>query len=213
MTETEIVIVMVPGALMSPQDFLAAGFAEHLAQHWPQAALVTASIDVNQLDSDACVATLHDQLLAITAAHPQHRLVLGGISLGAAVSMHYARRHAAQIQGLCLLAPYPGSRIITQAIRAAGGPARWQPTEAQAQDAEFLLWQWMIQGHGEHPIYLGYGTNDRFADGHALMAQAMPAAIRHTVAGEHDWPAWQSLWQDFVARRPFAAPAALRGEH
>ena len=217
---TDTLIVMVPGALMSPQDFIAAGFASQLAQHWPQAALVTASIDVNQLDADACVATLHDQLAAITAAYPQHRLVLGGISLGAAVSMQYARQFPAHVHGLCLLAPYPGSRITTQAIRSVGGPANWQLTEAQMHDSEFQLWQWMIQGHDELPIYLGYGKQDRFADGQDLMAEAMPAAIRHTIAGEHDWPTWQTLWQDFVARRPFAAPvstaataAMLRGEH
>ena len=218
---TDTLIVMVPGALMSPQDFIAADFASQLAQHWPQAALVTASIDVNQLDSDACVATLHDQLAAITSAYPQHRLVLGGISLGAAVSMQYARQFPAYVHGLCLLAPYPGSRITTQAIRTAGGPASWRPTEAQMHDAEFLLWQWMIQGHGELPIYLGYGKQDRFADGQDLMAEAMPAAIRHTINGEHDWPTWQTLWQDFVARRPFATPATaataatmtLRGDH
>ena len=198
---TDTLIVMVPGALMSPQDFLAAGFDRQLAQHWPQAALVPASIDVNQLDVDACVATLREQLLAITAAHSGHRLVLGGISLGAAVALHYARQHGAAVHGLCLLAPYPGSRITTGAVRAAGGPARWRLTGTHGDDAEFLLWQWMIQGHDGLPVYLGYGRDDRFADGQGLMAEAMPAAIHHTVAGDHDWPAWQSLWQDFVARR------------
>ena len=211
---TDTVIVMVPGALMSPQDFLAAGFDKALAQHWPEAVLVAASIDVNQLDSDACVATLHDQLVAIIATYPQHRLILGGISLGAAVSMQYARQHPAHIHGLCLLAPYPGSRITTQAIRTAGGPATWRPTEAQNGDAEFLLWHWMIQGHGELPVYIGYGRSDRFADGQGLMAEAMPAAMHHFVDGDHDWPTWQMLWQDFVARRPFAEPAAaFEGEH
>ncbi|MDE2600017.1 MAG: alpha/beta fold hydrolase [Rhodocyclaceae bacterium] len=211
---TDTLIVMAPGALMSPQDFAAAGFDTDLALHWPQAALIPASIDVNQLDVDACVATLHDQVLAIAAAHPGHRLVLGGISLGAAVSLQYARRYPAQVHGLCLLAPYPGSRITTQAIRAAGGPGRWRLSEAQAHDAEFLLWQWMIAGHGELPLYLGYGENDRFADGQGLMVEAMPGAIRHVIAGDHDWPTWQCLWQDFVARRPFVAPATtLRKAH
>lgn len=210
----DTLIVMVPGALMSPQDFLAVGFDGDLARHWPHAALIPASIDVNQLDVDACVATLHDQLLALTAAHPRHRLILGGISLGAAVALHYARRHATPLHGLCLLAPYPGSRITTQAIRAAGGPGQWQLTEAQARDSEFLLWQWLIAGHGEVPAYLGYGKDDRFADGQALMAEAMPAALHHTVPGDHDWPTWQSLWQDFVARQPFAAPPEnLHGAH
>jgi pimeloyl-ACP methyl ester carboxylesterase len=212
---TDTLIVMVPGALMSPQDFLAAGFGSHLAQHWPDAVLVPASIDVNQLDVAACVATLRDQLASITAAHPRHRLVLGGISLGAAVTLHYTRKHSAAVDGLCLLAPYPGSRITTQAIRTAGGPEAWQPTEQQGRDAEFLLWQWMIQGAGKLPVYLGYGRNDRFADGLALMAEAMPAAIHRTIAGDHDWPTWQALWQDFVAHRhAFVLPApTVQGEH
>jgi pimeloyl-ACP methyl ester carboxylesterase len=201
----DTLIVMLPGALMSTQDFLAAGFADRLAREWPEATLVPAAIDVNQLDVDACVAALGQQLAPIRAAHRHRRLLLGGISLGAAVAMHYAHRYPAAVDGLCLLAPYPGSRITTQAIRKAGGPAAWRPNEAQCLDDEFLLWDWLIRGHDGLPIYLGYGRADRFADGLEMMAAAMPAAVCHTVAGDHDWPSWQALWQDFVSRRACVA--------
>jgi S-formylglutathione hydrolase FrmB len=70
----------------------------------------------------------------------------------------------------------------------------------------------MVQGpERELPIYLGYGRSDRFADGLQLMAEAMPAAIHHTIDGDHDWPTWQALWQDFVARHNSAE--TIRGTH
>lgn len=197
---TDTLIVMLPGALMSPQDFIAAGCAECLARDWPKAALVPLPVEVNQLDVNACVEALARQLAAIRAERPHRRLILGGISMGAAVAMHYARRHPEGISSLCLLAPYPGSRLTTGAIRNAGGPASWQADEAQRRDGEFLLWEWLIHGHGGLPVYLGYGRADRFADGLTMLATAMPAATCHVVDGDHDWPAWQALWQDFVAR-------------
>ena len=197
---TDTLIVMLPGALMAPQDFISAGFADCLSRHWPAAELMPLPIEVNQLDVDACVEALAQQLAAIRSERPHPRLILGGISMGAAVALHYARLQPADIASLCLLAPYPGSRITTGAIRSGGGPAAWQADEVQRRDGEFLLWEWLIRGHDNLPVYLGYGRGDRFADGLTMMADAMPAATCHTVAGDHDWPTWQALWQDFVAR-------------
>lgn len=197
---TDTLIVMLPGALMAPQDFIAAGFAESLARDWPEATLVPLPITVNQIDVDACVEALALQLAALRSERPHRHLILGGISLGAAVALHYARLQPAGIASLCLLAPYPGSRITTGAIRSAGGPTVWQPDAAQRRDNEFLLWEWLIRGHAKLPIYLGYGRADRFADGLDMMASAMPAATCQIVEGDHDWPAWQALWQDFVTR-------------
>src|SRR2546430_12236556 len=36
--------------------------------------------------------------------------------------------------GLCLLAPYPGNRIVTNEIAAAGGLLKWQPESIEQDD-------------------------------------------------------------------------------
>lgn len=196
-------IVMLPGALMALDEFAQAGFSATLAQHWPEAQLELLPIDVNQLDVHACVDALHAQLTPLRETRQASPLLLGGISLGAAVSLHYAREFPDHVDGLCLLAPYPGSRITIQAIRQAGDLTAWQPDAAQRMDAEFLLWEWLRDGHGGLPIYLGHGREDRFADGQAMMQEAAANACCSTVPGGHDWSAWQALWLDFVQQRDY----------
>lgn len=201
-------IVMLPGALMPPGAYRQSDFAQQLAAHWPDAEFMPIDIDVNQLDVTAPVAGLHAQLQAVLDTQRPRQLILGGISLGATVALHYTRRFPAGVDGLCLLAPYPGSRITTHAIRAAGGPSVWRLGDEQCHDDEFLLWNWLLREPPVIPVHLAYGKQDRFADGLAMMVAALPQARVHIAEGGHDWPTWQALWADFVTRHAdFAAPA------
>lgn len=195
----DTLIILLPGALMKPQEYIDAGFPAVLAASHPDCELQLASLDVDQLNVASLVTTLHHDVILPARQRGHRRLLLGGISLGGAVALHYARQHGDLIDGLCLLAPYPGNRLTTGAIRAAGGPAVWQPSGTQQDDAEFQLWHWLQQGHGQLPLYLGYGSDDRFADGISLMASILPSARVHAVPGGHDWTAWRALWQDFLA--------------
>jgi hypothetical protein len=45
---------------------------------------------------------------------------------------------------------------------------------------------------------LGYGREDRFAQAHALMAEALGPDAAHVVSGGHDWPTWIALWEYFL---------------
>jgi hypothetical protein len=55
------------------------------------------------------------------------RVWLGGISRGGQLALSCWAGQVGAVDGLCLLAPYPGRRITTNAIERAGGLARWQP--------------------------------------------------------------------------------------
>ena len=48
------------------------------------------------------------------------------------------------------------------------------------------------------PLWLGYGSEDRFAGGHALMAAVLAPHQVTTLAGGHDWPTWLRLWQHYL---------------
>jgi enterochelin esterase-like enzyme len=47
-------------------------------------------------------------------------------------------------------------------------------------------------------LYLGYGREDRFAQGLDLMAQALPPAAVQVIEGGHDWSTWSVLWERFL---------------
>jgi len=96
------------------------------------------------------------------------------------------------------LAPYPGSRLTTNAIARAGGLAHWQATPEELTDPEFRMWRWLQKPPPDFPVFVGYGTEDRFAEGMQQIAECFPPAARHALPGDHDWPVWQLLWERFL---------------
>lgn len=188
-------VVLLPGAYMTPQHFVDAGFPEALAG---RADLALPALDLAAITGGSALETLADQVIAPARAAGYERIWLGGISLGGFMALAYAAEHAATIDGLCLFAPYPGSRITTGAIAAAGGLAAWKASPEQLADPEFRVWQWLKAPPAGLPIHCAYGRDDRFAAGMAMLAATLPAAAVHTAPGGHDWPVWRGLWQNFV---------------
>src|SRR5262249_52006524 len=119
--------------------------------------------------------------------------------LGGFIGLAFAERYASEIDGLCLLAPYLGNHMITGEIERANGIAAWQPGELAADDDERRVWRF-IKSHSSQTVTLrlGYGREDRFANSHRMMAEALsPAAVR-VIPGGHKWPVWSQLWADFL---------------
>lgn len=195
-------LVLLPGAHMGARDFENAGFFARAARAEPGLDVLAADFALATTPLDAAIATLRDDIL-LPRRGQYDRLWLGGISLGGLLALGLAADHGALIDGLCLLAPYPGSRLTTNAIAEAGGLAEWQPDEAQLQDPEFRVWAWLKQPPAHLPVFVGYGSDDRFADRIQAVAACFPPASRHTVPGGHDWSAWTPLWQRFLHQAHF----------
>lgn len=193
--------VLLPGAYNSPQDFLDAGFAEVARTHGLD--LWLPELDLTQLSNGEAPALVLEHALRPARAAGAEKVWLGGVSLGGFNSLCLIDAYPDAADGLCLLAPWPGSRIARKQIDAAGGLSRWQPSaEALAADAELRVWHWIARhGHGQfqRPIHLGWGADDRFAGGIAAYAEALPCARRDMIAGGHDWAAWGALWRRFCA--------------
>lgn len=198
--QAETLVILLPGALHGPEDFLREGFADAVQARGLAIDLQFAELQFEQVAGEQALPQLHTELVepALTAGYSQ--LWLAGISIGGYVAMSYADRYPGHVHGLLLMAPYPGNRMTTGEIAKAGGLAGWQPGELVEDDTERRNWQWLKSQQGTE-IHLGYGTEDRFADGHAMMAAVIPQAHVNRVPGGHDWPAWRMLWQNFLDRR------------
>jgi pimeloyl-ACP methyl ester carboxylesterase len=196
-------LVLLPGAHMTPAELQREGFIAAVRQHGAAADVVAADAHLGYVQDGSILHRLHDDVIAPARAQGYQQIWLAGISLGGFVALTYAMRHPGQIAGLVTLAPYLGRRPLVQAVVAAGGPAAWRRT-AQARDgddAEHALWMWLSALPAEAPpVYLGYGSEDRFADAHRLLAGLLPPDRVRSTPGGHDWPPWRTLWADWLAR-------------
>ena len=190
-------LVMLPGMVMRPEELFEAGFADAIAQRGLPLDLLAVDVSGIGLDAADTWGALQDQILAPARA-ARTSVWLGGISLGGMVAMAHAAAHPGAVDGLCLLAPYPGSRPSVNVMERAGGPDRWQPTPDDLRDPELRVWQWLQHPPPGLPVFVGHGTEDRFAARIERVAGRFAPAARHTAAGGHDWPAWRALWERFL---------------
>jgi enterochelin esterase-like enzyme len=193
-------MLLLHAAYTSPAQFVREGFAAAVRARSLDLDLVLPQLELHTVLDRSVLPALREGLILPARAAGCREVWLGGVSLGGYVALACAASHPQEIDGLCLLAPYLGSHIITAEIERAGGLEAWQPGELGAQDDERRIWQF-IRSHaaaGSPPIHLGMGREDRFAARHRLLAAALPAANVATVPGGHAWPAWRKLWEHFL---------------
>lgn len=199
----ETLLVLLPGAYMTPQHFADNGFFAAVDARGLALDLAAVNLDLAQISAgDALPALERDILAPARAAYRQ--VWLGGISLGGLLTLGHAADFPGGVDGLCLIAPYPGSRLTTNAIARAGGLDLWQPDAGELADPEFRIWRWLKKPPASLPAFVGYGTEDRFAEGMAQIAGRFPPAACSARPGDHNWPVWRQLWSDFLDHGHFA---------
>ena len=197
-------IVLLPGAYMTPEDYAKAGFFSAVAERRLAVDILAVDLDLSRISEGSALPALQAEILVPARRH-YAKVWLAGISLGGLLALCHNADTPGSVDGLCLLAPYPGSRLTSNAIARAGGLDAWQATAEQLTDPEFRMWRWLQQPPAGLPVFVGYGSEDRFAGGMRQIAERFPTADRHAVPGGHDWPVWQRLWEHFLDRGYLAA--------
>jgi pimeloyl-ACP methyl ester carboxylesterase len=194
-------MIWLPGAYQSAQDFLIAGFAA--AVHGRLAALDLLFVDMEfAYLGDRTVLELLRSDVVLPARNAGVSIWLGGISLGGLTALDYAASYPNEIDGLCLLAPYLGNRILTSEIARAPGLKAWQPGELAQIDEERRIWRYIKSRNADsRPLYLGFGRSDRFCAAHELLAATLPPESVDVIDGGHEWSTWLRLWENFLSSR------------
>lgn len=193
----DTLLVLLPGAYMTADDY-AAQFFPAVERRGLQLDLAAVDLGLDAVSAGDALPAVLEQVLR--PARQTHRQVwLGGISLGGLLALGLTADHPEAIDGLCLIAPYPGSRLTTNAIARSGGLDAWHPSAEQLADPEFRVYRW-LKAPPALPAFVGYGSEDRFAPGMRAIAERFPPAARRAVPGGHDWPAWCDLWEHFLDR-------------
>jgi pimeloyl-ACP methyl ester carboxylesterase len=194
-------MVWLPGAYQTAQDFLAAGFAEAARRRQAVLDLVFVDMEFASLGDRAALRLLRADIVQPARAAGV-AIWLGGISLGGLVALDYAASYPGEIDGLCLLAPYLGNRILITEIARAPGLKAWQPGELAETCEERRIWRYIkSRGTDSRPLYLGFGRQDRFSAAHELLAATLPADSVDVIDGGHEWPTWVRLWENFLDSR------------
>ncbi|HTV97406.1 MAG TPA: hypothetical protein VME42_15485 [Steroidobacteraceae bacterium] len=191
-------MVWLPGAFHAAEDFVQAGFDAEVRKRGLDIDLEFLPLELDHLGDRSIIGRLAREILE-PARRQGGSLWIGGISLGGLFALDYAATDCGPWDGLCLLAPYLGNRMLIAEIDRAGGVAAWQPGALAESDEERRIWRFIQACRaGSRPVHLGYGREDRFARAHGLMAQALPAEAVHVVAGGHDFAAWSTLFGRFL---------------
>jgi len=191
-------IVLLPGAHQELGDFERGGFDAAMHQRHLPWELVLAAPQLAHLTDRSWLVRLHEEIIGPVRERGQ-ALWLGGISLGAFMALRFAAEHPGAIDGLCLLAPYLGSRIVAAEIARCDSLQSWQAGLPVDDDDERQIWCY-VRGLRPPPprIFLGFGGSDRFADSQRLLARALPPACSRQIDGGHEWPVWRQLWDHFL---------------
>lgn len=191
-------MVLLPGAYMTAEDFLSNGFFEAVAKRALKLDLIAVDLNLADISDGSALPLIEAEIIVPARQQGYDKIWLGGISLGGLLSLCHKADSPQSVDGLCLLAPYPGSRLTINAIARSGGLDQWQASTEELDDPEFRAWQWLQRPPANFPVYVGYGTEDRFAAGMRQIASRFSPEASHAIAGGHEWPVWQQLWEHFL---------------
>jgi pimeloyl-ACP methyl ester carboxylesterase len=189
-------MIWLPGAYHSAQDFVDAGFVRAAAERRVRLDLQFVDLEMQHLDDRAIFQRLRSEIV-LPARDSGAAVWLAGISLGGLMALDYASC-LGELDGLCLLAPYLGNRMLIQEIAATSGLAGWEPGELAEADVERRIWRYIKTRADSRPLFLGYGKSDRFSAAHDMLAAALPANWVEAAGGGHDWSTWLELWEKFL---------------
>jgi len=180
---TRCLVVFLPGRGDTPEHFVRNGFPEELQRAGSRCAMVGADAHLGYFFERTVVDRLREDVIAPARARGFEEIWLVGISLGGLGSLLYTKERPGEIAGIVAIAPFLG--------------------DEKAEFQEFRSW---LAGYAtpapDHPpLFLVYGTGDRFAEVNGELAARLPADHVFRVRGGHTWAAWRRGWGAFLGSR------------
>jgi pimeloyl-ACP methyl ester carboxylesterase len=209
---SRVLLIMLPGVGSEVGEFAEEGMIAAVHARGLAVDIIAARPELELYLDGNIAEALHREIVEPALARGYKRIWLLGISLGGMGALLYASSHAREVEGLVLLAPFLGTRGTVAELEKAGGLAFWSPPGSAATEIEqrALLWMqdYLVQRRQIPAVYLGYGSEDRFAPGHRIIGELLAGDHVVTEAGGHDWQTWLALWQRVLDSMPFSGKLA-----
>lgn len=195
-------IVLLPGYLSSPEDFVTHGFIAALRETKAPVDAITVDAHFAYYKSRSLPKRLRDDVILPARKRGYRSIWIVGISMGGTGVLWYEKTYPGTVNGILLLAPFLGDEPVIEEIERSGGLNAWRPNDPFAHDDyQRPLWAWLQNPpqNRERPlIYLGYGDRDKFARACNLLCDALPVGRCYTAPGGHEWPVWENLFRRFL---------------
>ncbi len=200
---SESAIVFLRGRGGSPEDFAENGFVDEVLRRRLPYDMMAPNAHFGYYFSRTLVPRLKQDVIDPAKAGGYRRVWLVGASMGGLGALMYLRSHPEDVEGVYLISPFLGLNGMIKEIAKSGGVRSWSPGEYDPEDDwNRMLWDWLKQ-YSENPsawppIYLGYGTEDRFHSAHRLLGQILPAERVYETQGGHTPEAMKKVWDLFL---------------
>jgi pimeloyl-ACP methyl ester carboxylesterase len=203
-------LVLLPGRGDGAATFAAEGIVELARRNAPTCDIVAADATTGYYIHRNLTQRLNADVFEPARARGYRAAVISGISMGGLGALLFAQFNPKVVTDVLVVAPFLGDEDVIQEIERAGGVARWMPpasTDVDATDYQRALWRW-LKGCAERRescprILLGFGSEDKFARAHRLLAAVLPPEQVVVVPGGHTWEPWRRL---YAALLPKVAP-------
>src|ERR1700688_2334823 len=141
-------ILLLPGARESGDGFARAGFHDAVRERGLAVELEYCELEFEHVTDRSMLDRLRSGPVAAARAAGYEAVWLAGVSLGGFMALCYAEQYPGEVNGVCLIAPYLGSRIISREIGQAGGVTLWSPGEIAAEDEDRRIWRFIKSRRG-----------------------------------------------------------------
>lgn len=221
-------VVFLPGLGDEPRQFVTHGFFGTLERSGARAEKVAVDAHLGYYRDKTLVDRIHRDVVLPAEQRGYRRVWLVGTSLGGLGALAYAAAHPNRVAGVVLIAPFLARDGWVEKIQRSGGLEAWrartsrpsagagQPAPWRGAEERFFrfVWRWAAEPRRPDgspvPLYLGIGTEDRFASAQSLLAETLPSTHRVIVDGGHEWPVWAALWDKLVAKGIFERACGIR---
>ncbi len=197
--ESDRLLVFLPGRGDRLHDFRRQGFFEAAGARGFD--LIATDLHIGYYMQEINHRRLQEDVIAPAREEGYEEIWVVGISMGGLGAIMHAREYPGEVEGIILLAPYPGDAALVSEIRSAGALTDWDGDSSTGEDYQRQAWRWLRdQARGDHPeaVYLAYGESDRFVEGHRLLAAALPEGHSLSQRGGHRWSVWKGLWESLL---------------
>lgn len=203
--------VFFPGIGGTYKDFEEKGLIGDLRERFPRADAIALDAGFGYYRKRTLDQRVKEDVLKKRDLKAYDRVYLVGISMGGLGTLLTARRYPENIDGLVLISPFLGWSGILEEINDAGGVAKWSSGDYTEEDWQRMIWDLLKRkgdGSGDlPPIYLAYGEEDTYVNGHKLLQQVIPPDRVISRPGKHNIPTFQALWRELLVLLPPGAVA------
>jgi pimeloyl-ACP methyl ester carboxylesterase len=202
-TQSEDLVVFLPGRGDTPTAFEKAGFLEILAASSRPMDAVVVDAHLGYYISGLLAERVYQDVLLHYRNRGYRDFYLVGTSLGGYGALWVDHEHQALISGLILIAPYLGDHSVVKQVDEAGGIARWRTELDHEPSKDEFPWVWLdnvrAAGNGSiESVILGFGVKDKFRPAAEIAAKAIPAPFVFRVDGAHNWKTWTEAWRTIL---------------